>query len=201
MASLVQIESADRQLLAGIAASMDDAARRSGDWIACRIGCTQCCVGPFAISQLDALRLRQGMAALEAADPERAAAVRERATGYIREIAPVYPGEFFDDDNLPPSMDELVCPALDPLTGACDVYAARPITCRSFGPATRIGENRLAACELCYDSATDEEMEACAVEVDPEGVELKLVEALEAAGLKGTTIVAYALISARNDVY
>jgi Fe-S-cluster containining protein len=194
LTTLVQIESADRQLLAGIAGSMDDAVRRSGHWIACRVGCTQCCIGAFGISQLDALRLRQGMAALQAADPARAAAVRERAAVYVREIAPVYPGELFDEDNLPPSLEDLPCPALDPDTGACDVYPARPITCRSFGPATRIGDNRLAACELCYEGATDEEMEACAVEVDPEGLEARLVEALETAGFQGTTIIAYALI-------
>jgi Fe-S-cluster containining protein len=90
-------------------------------------------------------------------------------------------------------MDDLVCPALDPDTGACDVYDARPVTCRSFGPATRIGDNRLAACELCYVGATDEQIAGCAVELDTEGLEAKLVETLEAAGLKGTTIVAYAL--------
>jgi Fe-S-cluster containining protein len=125
--------------------------------------------------------------------------VRTLAAAYIEAIAAIYPGdhgtgELFDEDSLPPSMEDLVCPALDPETGACDVYAARPVTCRSFGPATRIGDNRLAACELCYDGATDEEMEACAVEVDPEGLEARLVEAMEATGLKGMMIVAYALI-------
>ena len=54
---------------------------------------------------------------------------------------------------------------------------------------SRIGDNRLAACELCYVGATDEEIAACAVEFDPEGLELKLVEALAAEGIEGNTIV------------
>jgi Fe-S-cluster containining protein len=202
--TLVQIESADRQLLANLAESMMEAERRSGNWLACRIGCTQCCIGPFAITQLDALRLRRGLTALDAVDPARAAGVRGRARSYVDAIGAIYPGdagtgELFDEDALPQSMDDLVCPALDPETGACDLYAARPITCRSFGPATRIGENRLAACELCYAGATDEEIADCAVELDPDDLELKLVNALEAAGHKGTTIVAYALFDGNNQ--
>jgi Fe-S-cluster containining protein len=199
VSSLIQIENADRDLLASIAASMVEATRRSGSWLACRLGCTQCCIGPFAITQLDVLRLRSGLAALEASDPARAAAVRARAAAYVEKIAPVYPGdpgtgELFGEQDLPDSTDELPCPALDPATGACDLYDARPITCRSFGPATKIGEGRLAACELCYVGATDAEIAACAVELDPEGLELTLVEALEKAGRKGVTIVGYALV-------
>ena len=201
VATLVQIESADRQLLAEIADTMAEAARRSGAWLACRIGCTQCCISPFGITQLDALRLRRGMEELERADPVRAGAVRVRAEAYITQIAAIYPGdagtgELFDEHELPDSMDELPCPALDPATGACDLYDARPITCRSFGPATRIGDDRLAACELCYVGASDAEIAACAVELDPDGLEAGLVEALEARGAKGTTIVAYAVAQA-----
>jgi Fe-S-cluster containining protein len=183
VSSLIQIENADRDLLASIAASMVEATRRSGSWLACRLGCTQCCIGPFAITQLDVLRLRSGLAALEASDPARAVYPGDPCTG-----------ELFGEQDLPDSTDELPCPALDPATGACDLYDARPITCRSFGPATKIGEGRLAACELCYVGATDAEIAACAVELDPEGLELTLVEALEKAGRKGVTIVGYALV-------
>jgi Fe-S-cluster containining protein len=199
VSSLIQIESADRDLLASIADSMTEAVRQSGSWIACRLGCTQCCIGAFGITQLDALRLRGGLARLEAADPARAAAVRARAAAYIETIAPVYPGnpgtgELFDEHSLPDSADELPCPALDPETGGCDLYESRPITCRSFGPATRIGEDRLAACELCYVGATDAEIAQCAVEVDAEGIEGTLVEELAKLGHKGVTIVAYAIV-------
>lgn len=179
---------------------MEEAARRSGEWLVCRPGCIECCIGPFAITQLDALRLRTGLAALAQKDPRRAAAVRERADAYVAAIAPLYPrdpasGELFDEDKLPPEMDEMPCPALDPDTGCCDLYDARPMTCRTFGPATRVGEQTLVACELCYVGATDQEMARCAVEVDVEGTENRLLDALEAEGERGMTIVACALTS------
>jgi Fe-S-cluster containining protein len=169
----VQIEEADRQLLASVASSMAEAALRSGEWIACRPGCTQCCIGGFAITQLDAMRLRRGLAALEASDPERAGRVKARAATYVESMGPI--GELRDEDQLPPSLDELACPALDPETGWCDLYDARPITCRTFGPATRVGDGMYAACELCYTDATDEDIARCAVEIDPEGLERELV--------------------------
>src|SRR5262249_2186670 len=201
VATLVQIESADRQLLAEMAATMAEAARRSGEWLACRIGCTQCCIGAVGIPQLGALRLRRGVGGLGGVDLVRAAAVRARADAYVERIAAIYPGdartgELFEEDDLPESMDELPCPALDPTTGACELYDARPITCRSFGQATRIGDDRLAACELCYVGASDAEIAACAVELDADGIEAGLVEALEARGVKGMTIVAYAVAHA-----
>jgi len=194
----VQIESGDRRLLVAVSAAMAEAARRAGDWLACRPGCTQCCIGPFAITQLDALRLRKGLLALEAADPDRAARVRARAKAYVAAIAPLYPGnpatgELDDEDSLPPSMDGVACPALDTDTGLCDLYEARPITCRAFGPVTRAAGESFAACELCYHGATDEQMAWCAVDIDPEGLESGLLAALEAAGVSGMTIVAYAL--------
>jgi Fe-S-cluster containining protein len=200
VSSLVQIENADRRLLDRIGTVMAEAARRSGSWLVCKPGCTQCCIGAFGITQLDALRLRAGFAELQKTDPARAAAVRARAAAYIAAIAPLYPGDpktgaLADEDSLPESMDEVPCPALDPDTGCCDLYEARPITCRAFGPVTRIGEESFGACELCYDGATDAEMAACAVEVDPEGLQNELLSALEAEGLGGMTIVAYALRS------
>ncbi|HKE25934.1 MAG TPA: YkgJ family cysteine cluster protein [Bryobacteraceae bacterium] len=183
-----------------LASSLEEARRRSGEWLVCRLGCTQCCVGSFGITALDAQRLARGMAALEAKDPVRAAAVRRRAAEYVATIAPFYPGdtatgELWDEDRLPLSMDETPCPALDPASGACDLYDARPVTCRAFGPATRLGEETFGACELCYNGATDEQMAACALDLDPEGLEKQILEELEAGGAGGMTIVAYALIT------
>jgi Fe-S-cluster containining protein len=195
MPSLVQIESADRDLLASIAASMAEAVRRGGEWIACRPGCTNCCLGPFGITQLDALRLRAGLRNLESADPVRAEAVRSRAAQYVAVIAPSYPGDpasgaLDDEDALPEAMDDVPCPALDPCTGRCDLYDARPIMCRTFGPVTRTGEESVAACELCYEGAADDEIASCAVDIDPEGLESRILSQL---GDPELTIVAYAL--------
>ena len=61
--------------------------------------------------------------------------------------------------------EEEPCPVLDPETGACDLYDARPLTCRVFGPAVR-SEGGVGACELCYVGAGDEEIAGCAVELD-----------------------------------
>jgi Fe-S-cluster containining protein len=198
MGPLVQIEKDDCRLLAAIGNAMAESTRRSGEWLACRPGCTQCCLGPFAITQLDAHRLRQGLQVLATVDPARAAAVRLRAESYIRTAAPVYPGDpvsgaLWDQDSLPAFLDEIPCPVLDPVTGWCDLYAARPITCRAFGPITRTGEEILGPCDLCYADATEQEMLECAVEIDPAGIEDSLLAALAAEGISGMTIVAYAL--------
>ena len=155
-------------------------------------------MGPFGITQLDALRLRQGLAELDAADPERAAAVRARAAAYVDVTAPAFPGDpttgvLTDEDLLPASLDELPCPALDPASGHCDLYSARPIACRTFGPVTRAAEDTLALCELCYVGATDEQMVACAVETDPDRFEAKLLNELAVQGITGQTLVGYAL--------
>jgi len=196
--ALIQIQNADREFLGSLAGTMAEAARRSGEWLVCRPGCTECCIGPFAITQLDALRLRAGLAGLAKTDPVRAAAVRARAVDYVAAIAPLYPGdpatgELRDENGLPPEMDEMPCPALDPETGWCDLYDARPVTCRTFGPVTKVEEQTLVACELCYVGATDEEMARCAVEFDTDGRENELLDALEAEGCQGMTIVACAL--------
>ena len=54
-----------------------------------RFRCTQCCVGAFAINQLDVLRLQQGLADPEkVTDPARAAQIRERARASIARLAP-----------------------------------------------------------------------------------------------------------------
>ena len=198
MGALVEIDIGDRRLLAAVGDSMAEAARRSGAWLACRPGCADCCLGPFPITQLDAHRLREGLQALAAVDPARAAAVRARAESYILSAAPEYPddpatGALGDEDTLPPGLDNLPCPALDPATGCCDLYAARPITCRTFGPATRTGDETVGACHLCYAGATEQQIMECAVEIDPSGLETALVDALAAEGASGMTIVAYAL--------
>jgi Fe-S-cluster containining protein len=88
------------------------------------------------------------------------------------------------------------CPALDPGTGTCDLYPARPITCRTFGPAVRFGVESLAVCELCYQGASDAQIAACEVAVDPENLEAELLRNLERAGQAGETVVAFALAAA-----
>jgi hypothetical protein len=56
--------------------ALADAFQKSRQWLACKPGCSQCCVGVFAINQLDAIRLRKGLGELERQDPRRAARIR-----------------------------------------------------------------------------------------------------------------------------
>jgi Fe-S-cluster containining protein len=171
-----RIEAGDRALIRIVDAALSEAVRLSGAWLACRPGCTQCCMGPFPITQLDARRLRLGLAELEAKDPDRAGNVRARA----RSAAGLAPG---DEEDAP-------CPALDPATGLCDLYTARPVTCRVFGPPMRMGDGPVGVCELCFQGASEEEIASCATEIPAGELEAELLADL---GAQEDTTVALAL--------
>src|ERR1035437_5602800 len=194
--AILENVASDRELIQIVDAAMAEAVRLSGAWVVCRPGCADCCLGAFPITQLDARRLRQGLAQLEGRDPERATRVRRRSRESVAQMAD-YPGDLttgiLDEDEeaeerfaaLP---DEEYCPALDPAALTCDLYEARPITCRIFGPAVRSGGDVLGVCELNYHGATDQQIAACQVQVDPDGLEDELIQ-----GERQQTIVAYAL--------
>lgn len=196
--------SGDHKLIQIVDAALADATRRSGEWLVCRPGCTQCCIGAFAINQLDALRLRRGLVQLQSRDPKRAAAIRERARDSVARLSKSFPGDsatgilgesekarqrFEDFANDEP------CPVLDPETGLCELYESRPMTCRVFGPPVRSDEG-LGVCELCYHGATDKEIAACEMIPDPDDLEAQLLEKVEeSTGLRGDTIIAFCLAS------
>ncbi len=176
----------DRQLVQIVDAALADATRRSGDWLVCRPGCTQCCFGVFAISALDALRLRHGLLTLQCSDPARAKRVRERARESASRLAAGFPGDpvtgvlYKDPDSLARFEDfanDEPCPALDPVTGLCDLYSFRPLTCRTFGPPVRT-EGGLGVCELCFQCASGEEIAACEMKFDAEECEEPLLRQL-----------------------
>jgi Fe-S-cluster containining protein len=187
-------------------AALAEAARKSGAWLVCRPGCCQCCIGAFPISQLDAQRLRQGLAELESRDAPRALRVRRRARDYMARFWSDFPGEPATgileegedaEERFAAFADEEPCPALDPEAGICDLYAARPMTCRIFGPPVRHGADAVGVCELCFQGATDEQIAACEVAVDPDNLESRLLTELErSTGARGETIVAFALAGA-----
>jgi len=196
--------SGDQKLIQIVDSALADVTRRSGEWLVCRPGCTQCCIGAFSINQLDAFRLRRGLADLEARVPERAAAVRERAREAVARLAHEFPGDpvsgvldegedterrFADFANDEP------CPALDPATGNCELYESRPMTCRVFGPPVQ-SEDGLGVCDLCFQGASEEEIAACEMKPDPDDLESTLLEQLEkSTGTRGNTIIAYCLAS------
>jgi Fe-S-cluster containining protein len=203
----MRLPAGDSELVQIVDASLADAARLSGEWLVCRLGCTQCCYGAFAINALDVLRLRAGMEALKSAEPDRSAGILRRAQAWIAEYSPGFPGdaetgllgdseqEQFDD-----FANEAPCPALDPATGRCDVYAWRPMTCRVFGPPVRMdaGTSEVMAlghCELCFAGASESDVARCEMPV-PHELEARLLDEIAAnsTGARGETVVAFALV-------
>jgi Fe-S-cluster containining protein len=198
------LPSGDQKLVQIVDAALAEAARKSGPWLVCRPGCTQCCIGPFPMSQLDAERLRTGLRELDASDPARASRVRKRARTSVARLKADFPGDpatgilAEDEAALERFMtfaDEEPCPALDPKTGHCDLYSSRPMTCRTFGPPVRSGfEGGLGVCELCFHGATNEQIATCEMVPDPNELEPALIEQVEqATGARGNTIVAFCL--------
>ena len=181
-------------------AALADTTARSGAWLACKPGCHQCCVGVFPISQLDAETLRAGLAAADTVTADhirmRAAAARERLSGDFPGDPAIgllftYPHheEAFDD-----FANDEPCPVLDPVTGTCDLYASRPVQCRTFGPPVRNEDNGLGVCELCFVAAPESEVLRCEMDQGWRPLEEKLIaEAEQRTGLHGPTIIAFAL--------
>lgn len=194
----------DRALIQIVDSALAEVARRSGEWLVCRPGCTQCCMGAFAINQLDALRLRRGLAVLESTSPARAERVRARAQDAVARLSPDFPGDPVSglleegddaDRRFSDFANDEPCPALDPATGHCELYESRPMTCRVFGPPVR-SEDGLGVCELCFHGATDQEIAACEMKPDPDDLESVLLEKLESTTrTRGNTIIAFCLAS------
>lgn len=140
------------------------------------------------------------MEALRSSDPKLATELERRARAWIAEHGEAFPGDVrtgmlgeseAEIEEFEEFANDAACPALDPETGRCDVYAWRPMTCRVFGPPVRMGEgDELGHCELCFDGASQEDVKACEMEV-PHALESKIVGEL---GTSGETLVAFALV-------
>jgi Fe-S-cluster containining protein len=196
----MQLPSGDSFLVQIMDSALADATARAGDRLVCRLGCTQCCHGAFVVSPLDALRLHAGMETLRATKPELAAEIAHRAGMWVVEHGAEFPGDV-ETGLLGNSAEErerfesfanaAACPALDPVTGGCDVYAWRPMTCRVFGPPIRMGDGAvLAHCELNFVGASEDEVAACEM---PLAYDLE-AELLEEISSNDETVVAFALL-------
>src|ERR1035441_6035507 len=75
-----------------VTAALASATLRSGPHLACRPGCTQCCIGVFPISHQDAARLREGLARLTQTDFDRAPRIRTRVPASLTRLNPWLPG-------------------------------------------------------------------------------------------------------------
>ncbi len=203
MLALMPLPARDAELVQIMDASLAEAARRAGAFLACRIGCTQCCYGAFAINALDTARLRAGMTELHATNSALATEIARRARAWLAEHGPNFPGDRNsgalgsspeDKARFEDFANDAACPALDPATGRCDVYAWRPMTCRVFGPPIRTegddGTEGLGHCELCFIGATPEQVAGCEMPV-PHDLEAEL---LNEVGPQNETVVAFALV-------
>jgi Fe-S-cluster containining protein len=192
-----------QNLIQIVDAALADSAGRSGPNLACKPGCAQCCVGIFPISQQDAARLREGLSALAQSDAERASRIRARVAESLARLDHGFPGDstsgiladdYEDSAIFEDFANDEPCPVLDPVAGTCDLYAHRPITCRTFGPPMRTAEDNLATCELCYITASTEEIAACELDPAIPQIEAESNAAFNAAShLHGETLVACAL--------
>lgn len=107
--------------------------------IPCKSGCTACCYGPFDISVADTELLLAGLAALSPADrrdaTDRAAVLLARMRVLEPEwVAPYRVADLGDArfDELCDTLAAEPCPMLGE-TGACRIYADRPLVCRLIG--------------------------------------------------------------------
>jgi Fe-S-cluster containining protein len=184
-----------------IDAALASAAARSGTHLACRPGCHQCCIGVFAITPLDAASLREGLATAPSDIAER---VRTRAlASRERLLAQGFPGDpntgvLFTEPHHEEAFEEFAndepCPVLDPATGTCDLYASRPVQCRTFGPPVRDDDGHLTLCELCFTDASPEEVAPCEMDQSWRPLEDKLSEQAESNPANaGPTLIAFAL--------
>ncbi|MEW6336204.1 MAG: YkgJ family cysteine cluster protein [Acidobacteriota bacterium] len=193
---------ADRELVRRVDTALALAEDRARGHLVCRLGCIECCIGPFEITALDAHRLRRGSRLLESVDAATASRLIARAGAQWRVLAGEFPGhtasgmlgpderereEFFA------SHSDLPCPALDPETGACVVYAYRPISCRTFGLPIHCAGELLAPCRLNFVGAAADDVPACAIDPDPGDLEGAILAQMDREGLSGDTTVAAAL--------
>lgn len=195
----------DTALVQIVDAALADATARAvrpdgTSWLACRPGCTPCCHGVFRISALDAARLRDGLQRLAQDDPAKAAVLAERTRRLVHALEADFPGHVetgalvAEDDpawehfaDLPEA--EGPCPVLDPATGRCSLYAARPMTCRVFGPPV-LNEGGIGMCELCYAGASEAEVLHGEMHLTHHELEERLASACEGPD----TVIAWALL-------
>lgn len=126
-------------LLAELDAWHDAAKATHPDTIPCRVGCTQCCRGPFDISIADAELLIEAVETLPLPAREE---VRRAATRQVEAMTALEPGweAPFDIaaigdarfDRISDALATLPCPLLDQ-HGACRIYDRRPMICRLMG--------------------------------------------------------------------
>jgi Fe-S-cluster containining protein len=141
-------------------------------------------------------------------NPRLASEIEGRAKKWLAENGVEFPGSLTtgllgESDEERARFEEYAndaaCPALNLETGLCDVYEARPMTCRVFGPPVRVDAGgagdvkALGHCEICFTEATEEEVQKCEMSV-PHELEAEVLKELEGAENLGETLVVFALL-------
>ena len=93
-----------------------------------------------------------------------------------------FPGDEATLDRLHERHASLPCPLLDPLSGRCELYEWRPVSCRIYGPPIRFDTQKSPPCRLCFTGASEESVERCRMEPDCEGLEEEILASLGVAG-------------------
>jgi len=120
-----------------VEARFDAIRRRNRGRMECGEGCSDCCRCRLSVTRVEEAYVRRGLARLPLSVRR---AIRDRATDETREM----------------------CPALDD-DGSCQIYASRPLACRSFGaplryrsPVPLIHPSRIDVCDKNFkDVAVD----------------------------------------------
>ncbi|HVV47965.1 MAG TPA: YkgJ family cysteine cluster protein [Bryobacteraceae bacterium] len=102
------------QIQERVRARTEEIAAAHGNW-PCRKGCDDCCRRLASVPRVTRDEWLLMESAIDALPPGIAAVLRERIRDSARNTRPV------------------ICPLLDPDTGACLIYTARPVACRSYG--------------------------------------------------------------------
>jgi Fe-S-cluster containining protein len=150
--------SSDAELVQIVDAAVAEAARRAGDLLTCRSGCTHCCIGPFAVTERDLERLRVGYSRIPKELQERLALRSVEAREALRDG---FPGDWAtgrlagqeEANAFDLRHPWLPCPILDLESGACSLHEWRPVACRLHGPALRMNGFDLQPCRLNYSGA------------------------------------------------
>ncbi|HEV8202086.1 MAG TPA: YkgJ family cysteine cluster protein [Candidatus Polarisedimenticolia bacterium] len=194
---------ADADLTGAVDTAVARAARVAGPALVCRPGCSECCIGPFPITRLDAWRLREGLEALQQSDSARAARILERARAAVEALRDGFPGDAGcgllqgdeeAEDRFLERHSELPCPVLDPATQTCELYAHRPVSCRTYGPPVRFNGQDLPPCRLCFTTSEPQQIEAARVEPDKAKLERAILDRLKRDdGESRETLIAWAV--------
>lgn len=119
-------------VVARVDAFAESASAAQADWLACRRGCDGCC------------RLRRSAFAVEIA------AIRD----YVATLTPASQGTLRDRRAHADVRAGTRCVFLDD-DGSCAVYPARPIICRTHGPAVTSAASGLVWCGLNFTAVDD----------------------------------------------